>query len=545
MLRPLSFLLRSALLMTGILLMASLIHATLRRKPTKIPVPIVSEPLLETGVDKVNRAFERHWLSEGVAATPGADPLTLIRRLSLALTGAPPSIEEIDELSRWDGAESPPDLWLAYLFEDPRYHHYLAERLARVFVGTEAGPFLVYRRHRFVKWLADEISLNRPYDELASQMISASGIWTTHPEANYLTVAVTPDEGEKGPDEIKLAARTSRAFLGLSLDCMQCHDDKLGDHWTQRDFHALASFFAPAEVSLTGVRDIGSASYTVETQSTDSPVEVEPAVPFLQPLLPQNGSTRERLAGWITHPENRAFSRIVVNRTWALLFGRPLHDPIDNLPVEGPFPIGMEALVDVFVESGFDLRHLIRVIASSEPFLRDSRSSDPSKPVTADQENHWAAFPLTPLRPEQVAGAIAQASSLETLDHQSHLIQQLRQFGETNNFVTRFGDPGEQEFEEATTTIPQRLLLMNGEMVNDRIEANLIMNASSRIARYAPDSKAAVETAFLATLTRRPSTNELEHFETWLNSGEHRHNERALEDLYWTLINSAEFSWNR
>ena len=88
------------------------------------------------------------------------------------------------------------------------------------------------------------------------------------------------------------------------------------------------------------------------------------------------------MATWVTHPDNRAFARTLVNRTWALLFNRPLHKPIDEIPLEGPFHPAMEALADDVVEHGFDLHRLIRVIASTQVFRRDSQSPDPGPTST-------------------------------------------------------------------------------------------------------------------------------------------------------------------
>jgi len=130
----------------------------------------------------------------------------------------------------------------------------MAELFAGAFVGTEDGPFLVYRRRRFVTWLSDQFEARRPYDSLVRELISGTGLWTDSPAVNFLTV--TNDvNGDEQPDEERLAARTARAFLGVRLDCVQCHDDHLGGDWKQTDFQQLAAFFADAHSSLLGIRD--------------------------------------------------------------------------------------------------------------------------------------------------------------------------------------------------------------------------------------------------------------------------------------------------
>ena len=139
--------------------------------------------------------------------------------------------------------------------------NFLVLSFARILVGVEDGPFIIYRRHRLVSWLSDQIYHNRPYDEVVRELITSEGIWTTRPEVNFITVTVDQNNKEKGPDEKKLASRVCRAFLGIRIDCVQCHNDRFGGPWKQKDFHQLAAFFARAKMSMTGVRDNPDKQY--------------------------------------------------------------------------------------------------------------------------------------------------------------------------------------------------------------------------------------------------------------------------------------------
>jgi hypothetical protein len=229
------------------------------------------------------------------------------------------------------------------------------------------------------------------------------------------------------------------------------------------------------------------------------------------------------------------------------MIGRPLVEPIDDIPLESDdFPPGLQFLADDFVAHGYDVRRLIRLIAASEAFTRDSRADFE---ITARHEDQRAVFPLTRLRPEQVAGSLIQASSLSTINGQAHVFQRIAMFGQTNEFVKRYGDLGEDEFTDRGGTIPQRLLLMNGELVKERTKENPITSATTRIATLTGKPEKQVEVAYLATLTRRPTEEELAHFvrrlaDTDGGDGDRRTRQEALEDLYWALINSTEFSWN-
>ncbi len=519
----------------------------LRRAPFREPPPVTSPAQQVAGFqpvsERVDAAQAGEWNGAGVTPASRAPDLVLARRLSLALTGTIPSLEEIRAFE----AVRPEDRvqwWLSHLFEDRRYSDYLAERLARISVGVENGPFIVYRRHRLVSWLSDELRKNRPYDRLVRDLITAEGIWTTKPQVNFVTVTIDQNNKEEGPDEQKLAARVSRAFLGVRIDCVQCHDDMFGDRWKQKDFHQLAAFFAGAEMSMTGVRDDAAKPYEFRYLRKPGKEIVPPRVPFHPELLPEEGPLRQRLAAWVTHPDNLPFARTLVNRVWALLYNRPLHQPIDDIPLDGPFPPALQILSEDLVRNGYDIRRLIRVIASTRGFQLDSRSEDPDHPVAVEQQKLWAAFPLTRLRPEQVAGAILQSASLRTLDGDSPAFTRVLRFFQENDFVKRFGDIGQDEFDGFGGTIPQRLVMMNGELVRERTKENVFANAATRIGVVAPDDDTAVETAYLATLTRRPTPVEQRHFAGRLREGLTLKRSGRMEDLYWTLLNSTEFSWN-
>ena len=206
------------------------------------------KPEFRDVVERVDAEFAAHWKKEGLEPAPPADELTRIRRLSLGLTGTIPSLQEIRAFEKarvfHAGSQPTPDdhiqWWLSHLFEDRRTSDYLAERFARAYVGVENGPFLVYRRRRFVSWLSDELRANRPYDKVVRSLITAEGLWTSNPEVNFVTVAINPNDDEKNnPDEVKLAVRMTRAFLGVRLDCVQCHNDRINDRWRQKDFHQI------------------------------------------------------------------------------------------------------------------------------------------------------------------------------------------------------------------------------------------------------------------------------------------------------------------
>ena len=492
------------------------------------------QPAFTDTVATVNGAINREIAAAELQPAPAAPELAVIRRLSLALTGTIPSLQEIRQLEAQPPGERL-QWWLSGIFQDRRYGDYLAERLARAYVGTEGGPFIVFRRRRFVLWLSDQLARNRPYDDLVRELIAAEGVWTDRPAVNFITV--TKEDG-KDPNPERLAGRVTRAFLGIRVDCAQCHNHPF-QKWKQHDFQGLAAFFGQVHQGTVGIYD-GKGDYTVENRKTGAKETVEPDVPFLKDLVPSQGTRRERLAHWVTDRGNPYFARATVNRVWALLFGRPLVEPVDDLGSVGEVPPALQALADDFTAHGYDLQHLIRVIAATEAFGRDSAADHE---ITEAHEKTWAAFPLTRLRPEQVAGSLLQAASIETINGHSNVLARLGFYQGEADFIKRYGDDGENEFDGRGGTIPQRLVLMNGQLVKNKTKQDL-PNASSRIAQLAPDDRTAVESAYLAVLTRRPTPEELTHFEQRLAGTTGRERAERLEDLYWTLLNATEFSWN-
>jgi hypothetical protein len=527
---------------------------------------------IHDAVAKVDQFFEQNWRAAGVAPAPRADELQLLRRLALALCGTIPSLEEIREFES-DSTPGRLDRWTARLLADNRFADYFAERLARSYVGTDVGQVVVYRRDRFVDWLRQQLSQNTPYDEVARQIISETGLWTDHPATNYITSAMADGELDRN----KLAGRTARAFLGQRIDCAQCHDHPFAE-WKQGQFQGLAALFGQAHSSIVGVEDKTKLVFEVEDRKTLKKHAIDPAVPFHPEWLPASGSLRERLAVWVTHPQNRRFERATVNRVWGLVFGRPLHHPVDDLP--DPPADGHQDVLDLvgadFRAHGCDLRHMIRVIVASRPFQLDSARDETAPAVkkvaaaapskTANKKSEWAEnqdagedvaavgddwsiFPMTRLRPEQLIGAILQSTSLRTIDQNSHLLLRAKRYFQENEFVKQYGDMGDNELEERSGTIAQALLRMNGKLAAEALKADPLSSAG-RIAGFAGTNQTCLETCYLVTLSRRPTKDESDYFVRQLDCAEKDKAQdkdaygHAVEDVFWGLYNSPEFSWN-
>lgn len=492
-------------------------------------------------VPQVDRLFAQRWAEAAITPANPADELAVLRRLSQVLHGTVPSLEEI----RVFEADAQPDRmarWVQRLLADRRFSDYFARRLARVYIGADDGEFLVFRRDRFWAWLGEQLHTNRPYDEIVREMIAERGLWTGVPEVNFITAAVTQGRA----NENKLAGRTVRAFLGQRIDCAQCHNHPFAD-WKQEQFEGLAACFGKVSISAVGVEDNRKEAYTVEDRMALKNREVAAGVPFHPEWLPADGTDRQRLAAWVTHPENRRFERALVNRVWGLMFGKPWIEPVDDLPNpggNGPQPDNLLDLLGAdFRKHNCDLKRLVATIAATHAFRLSSDHPDFESPERAALvDETWAAFPLTRLRPEQIIGAMLQATSLKTIDQNSHWVSRTFRFFQELNFVKEYGDFGEDELGDHSGTIPQALLRMNGEFAKERSEGSPF-SAPGRIASISPTAEDCLDLCFLVCLTRHPTAEERAQLLPQLEEARQGARKDAVEDIFWTLYNSAEFNW--
>lgn len=529
------------------------------KAPIDTHIPGDSPRIVETAetVPTLDQRLQIEWTAAG-ANSPAevADDLLLLRRLSLALHGTIPSLEEIRRFE----ADTQPDRiarWTAALLRDRRFADYFAERLARSLVGTDDGQFVIFRRDRFIDWLSQQLHNDLPYDELVRRMVAGRGLWTGTPETNFLTAGFNNDRF----DENKLTGRTVRAFLGQRIDCAQCHDAVFAD-WKQTQFQGLAAFYGQTRLSLDGVierthdkqkpveyrvDDLSAVSLNMDN-SDDGELKIpqkviSPAVPFGEDWLPSDGTRRERLAAWITHSQNRRFDRAIANRIWGLLLGRPYKLPVDDMPDPPAERDLLDVIADDFVAHDRDLKRMVLLITQSRAFRVASLQPTLNETEFWQHETAGAIFPVTRLRPEQLIGAMLQASSVRTIDRNSNFFVRAIRLLQERGFVDAYGDAGDNELEERAATISQALLRMNGRLSNEVSAANPF-TASGRVVSTAGSDEKCLDVLFLLYLTRRPTTAEQAALLPQLRGTKDRERQRAVEDIVWALVNSEEFSWN-
>lgn len=488
---------------------------------------------------RLDAVLEREWAARGLTPSPEVDDLAFARRLWLDLLGTVPSLEELRALEA-----SPPDGRRGRLIDqalaDPRFASTLAEQLARVVVGANARPDdLLYRRRRLVDWLTQQVAAHRPWDALVRDLLTAEGLSTDTPAVNFVL--------SQERDPIKLAGRTARAFLGVRIDCAQCHDHPYAA-WKQADFEGLAAFFARLEPNTPGVRD--AAAGELELDPLDGAMmapgrrQVAPAVPFDPGALPALAGERGRrraLAAWVTHADNATFTRAIANRAWAWLLGRGVVHPPDELDVTDPWsPALLDALEAGARAGGLDLERLVRAIVSTRAYALSSVLPGPDADEAAQLLAH-ATYPVEPLRPETLGRALYQATSLWTWDARRALLLRFARAGQVADFTRRHGgDPDAEELDEET--LLQRLHLLNGQLVHERTKDDDVFAPTTRLPLLAPTDQAALDAAFLMTLARRPTPDEAAPWLARLAAGRDAAARAAVtSDLLWALLNTTEF----
>lgn len=510
------------------------------------PVAVVhrSDQEVRSRIDSI---LDQLWKQEDIQAVDRADDLQLLRRAYLDLAGRTPSVTEVRRFMN-DPSENRYPVLIDNLLESPDHASQMAA-VWRSFLIPEGIDLNAFGgREAFEKWLAERFAKGDPYDQIVRQLLLAEGrLSQSGPLLFYSALKLNADE---------LAARTSRVFLGMRLECAQCHDHPF-EPWTQQDFWSYAAFFAQISrpkgqlenvSTVMRVQDVDRGEVMLpETEDVIAPRflgESSQAGPDTEPQMPR----RQRLALWLTGPDNPYFARATVNRVWSHFFGRGIVDPVDDFGVNNPpvSPELLDTLASQFIDSGFDLKTLIRSIALSQAYQLSSRSDrDNESPADVDQRLQvFGQMNVKTLTAEQLYDCIAVATLME-------------QPGAGNNeyTVARFGNSSREQFLQqfATPTsnrseylagIPQALMLMNGSLISQATGAGSSGLIRSLEAPFFTDRQR-IDVLFMATLSRPARPDELQLTQELLpvdaTTDQRRH---GLADLLWVLINSSEFALN-
>ncbi|GAA5509550.1 DUF1549 and DUF1553 domain-containing protein [Novipirellula caenicola] len=518
-----------------------------------LPVAVVSSTDAET-LERINTILEELWQREEVRPVDMATDLVLLRRVYLDLAGRTPSVTEVRQFLQDQGSDRYERL-VDQLLSSPDHASQLAA-VWRSFLIPEGVDLDAFGgREAFEKWLSDRFAAHEPYDQIVRKLLLAEGrLSQSGPLLFYSALKLDADQ---------LAARTSRVFLGMRLECAQCHDHPF-EPWTQEDFWSYAAFFAQISRPKGELENVSSVMRVSDVDRGDVMLpETETIVPprFLgQPLPPIDGTPnaasgnknatesarRQRLAAWLTGPKNPYFARATVNRVWAQLLGRGIVDPVDDFGVNNPpvSPELLDTLASQFIDDGFDLQSLIRSIVLSKAYRLSSGSqtaANSDDDATEKRLELFAQMNVKTLTAEQLYDCI----SVATMSGQNNASSSLARFGNSQRdmFLQQFATPAANRA-EYLAGIPQALMLMNGSLISGATSEQTSGLIRSLEAPFFTDSQR-IDVLFMATLSRPATEKERELLSRFISEDASPSERSAgLADVLWALINSAEFTLN-
>jgi len=468
-----------------------------------------------------------------VPAKPASDA-DFLRRVYLDLIGTLPTTDEAREFlsnSRSDRREQ----LVTHLLERREYADYWALKwsdLLRV-NRRELGHKGAYE---YYHWIRDSFGANKPIDQFAKEVIAAEGPLNESPAGHFYKAVKQPNQ---------MASTVSQVFLGVRIECAQCHHHPW-DRWSQSDYFGMQAYFTQFNLkqSPRGEAILSSANRKTTHPRTGGEIFAH-ALGTTSPDASPDGNRRHLLADWITSPDNPWFARNIANRLWAHLMGRGLVEPVDDFRLTNPptNPELLDALAEYLVDSDYDMHQLIRLITSSQTYQRSTNVNDSNH----DDQQNYSRFVFKQLEAEVLLDAVCQTTGIgekfRGVPEGSRAIQ-LWDSEVPHYFLKLFGRPVRVTACECERvgepTVSQVLHVLNSPKIHKKLS-----HEGGRIAKlvqvYA-DDKDLIEELYLAFVNRFPTDQETEVTIGYLADQPDRR--QAAEDIAWSMMNSLEFLFN-
>ncbi len=477
-----------------------------------------------------------------------------VRRVYLDLIGRIPNGEEAKTFVQSAEANKRATL-IDTLLEHPEFADFWALKWGDLLKNEEKA---LDRRGvaRFHRWIRQSLLDNMPMDQFAYEILSARGSTYQNPQANFYRTNRTP---------VKRAETTAQVFLGTRLQCAQCHNHPF-DRWSQDDYYDWTTLFARIDYKIleNKRRDqndknefIGEQVVFVKTKGeVNNPRRKMDAVPrFLGgDRLPDDADRLDALAQWVTSPENPRFAPVQVNRIWFHLMGRGLVDPVDDFRATNlaSHPELLDELTKAFIDSGFDLRHMIRLIMNSRTY---QLSSEPNQ-TNAHDEINYAYQQVRRLTAEQLVDSLSTAAKIPVafngypLGTRAVQISGVRaiktrtqKLSPGDRFLNSFGKPprlmpSETERSNAST-MGQAFELMTGPLITEILDSD--ENRIALLENGPLQTQEKIEDLYWSSLSRAPTDAEYAPLMKYLEADPGPSRQR-LQDILWGLLNAKEFA---
>lgn len=491
---------------------------------------------------KIDARIAAGYSTAKVTPSSQADDAEFLRRVYLDIAGRIPRVSEARPFLA-DPSSDKRQRLVEQLLENPRYATHFTNVWRSLLIPANNNPQLQFLGTQLEPWLRKRLAENAPYDVMVRDLL------TTMPAMQR---QVTPPPFGGSPigffqfNEFKpenLAAASSRLFLGIKLECAQCHDHPFA-RWSRQQFWEFAAFFA-------GFQQRGQANaFQVVPESPD---KLEMQIPgtdktvkarFLaggEPKRDKDVRGTAHLAQWMTSPTNPFFARAAANRLWGHFFGIGLVDPVDDFGEENQpsHPELLDDLAKAFVESGFDVKFLIKGITASKAYQVSSAMAT----GTQDQPRLLHRMALKGLTPEQLFDSLALATGFR--ENAPAPQRGFNVYGNSRaEFLAKFANTSDKRT-EYQTSILQALALMNGRFVADATSLDRSETLAAVVDSPFLDVKQRLDTLFLATLSRPMKPEEASRFVKYVTEGGPTRNpNKAAADVFWALLNSTEFFLN-
>ncbi len=483
---------------------------------------------------RIDAVLAARWAEANVRPAAVADDGEFLRRVSLDLIGKIPTAADTRDFLD-DPSKDKRSALVERLLESPAYTTRATEIWRRLLL-PEADTDDVARQvaGNFETWLRKKVIEEAGYDRIVREILTAkltrpnsdstADLLEMSPAAYYVAKARKPEN---------LASGVARVFLGIRLECAQCHNHPFAS-WKREQFWSLAAFFAevaPESTDDNGVIALRGRDATPRRELTIPGTKKVVAASHLDGSRPEwrpRADTRDILAEWVTAADNPYFGRAIVNRVWARFFGVGLVEPVDDIDGEAAPELRglLDELAGQFRAQGYNLKFLIRVLTATRAYNLSSVASP-----AGSTSPLFASMPVRGLSPGQLFDSLTQATGAEAPDARAR-------------FLELFASSDDRPV-EAETTIIQALTMMNGTYVEGATDPET-SNALGAIVK-APflDLPGRIETIYLATLTRRPTPLELAVLVRFV---ERRtapaDQDGALADIFWAILNGPEFHLN-
>ncbi|MHB0956334.1 MAG: DUF1549 domain-containing protein [Pirellulaceae bacterium] len=500
--------------------------------------------------NRIDELVATKWKRLKLQPSPLCDDAEFIRRVSLDLTGLPPTADATRAFVH-DPRETrvKREALVDTLIGSPAFVDYWTNKWAdlldvnRKFLGAEGAA--AYR-----DWIRQQVADNQPYDAFVRNIVTASGSNRENPPAGYYKILRTPTAAMEA---------TTQLFLAIRFNCNKCHDHPF-ERWTQDQYHQTAAYFAQVGLQPdpeSKDRTIGGSAvegaqpfYEIVADTGQGEIHHDRTGQVTPPEFPfacefevgENASRRQAIAAWLTSASNPYFARSYVNRVWAYLTGVGIIQPIDDIRAGNPpsNPELLDFLTAQFIENGFDVRHIMRMICHSRTY----QLSVSTTAWNADDEHNYAHAIARRLPAEvlfdavhEVTGSVPNIPGVPAGTRAT----QLPDVGITlpSGFLETLGRPVRESVCECERTNDIQLgpvmAMLSGPVVSEAIADPA--NAITQLVNSQPDDRLLVDELFLRILNRHATADERPVLEQLQQEIDRDHQQLAAQ------LQAAETEW--